>query len=176
MKKNSSALEGVLIIDPQIHSDSRGHFMELFKLEQLLDFKVQQINQAVSKKKCIRGLHFQKKPFEQSKLVWVPRGEVLDVVVDLRQQSETYLKSETFLLSDKNFKMLFVPKGFAHGYITLTHNVVFNYALDETYNPEFDFGVNFFDPDINLKLDLNLEEYELSKKDKTLPFLKDITF
>jgi len=109
-------------------------------------------------------------------LVWVPRGEVLDIVVDLRKQSETYLKSETFLLSDKNFKMLFIPKGFAHGYVTLTHNVVFNYALDEVYNPEFDFGVNFFDQDINLKLDLNLEEYELSKKDKTLPFLKDITF
>ena len=163
-------------MDPQIHSDSRGHFMELFKIEQLLDFKVKQINQAVSKKKCIRGLHFQKKPFEQSKLVWVPRGEVLDIVVDLRQQSETYLKSETFFLSDKNFKMLFIPKGFAHGYVTLTHNVVFNYALDEIYNPEFDFGVNFFDQDINLKLDLNLEEYELSKKDKTLPFLKDITF
>ncbi len=150
--------------------------MELFKTEQLLDFKVRQINQAVSKKKCIRGLHFQKKPFEQSKLVWVPSGEVLDIVVDLRQQSETYLKSETFLLSDKNFKMLFIPKGFAHGYVTLTDNVVFNYALDEIYNPEFDFGVNFFDKDINLKLDLNLEEYELSKKDKTLPFLKDITF
>jgi len=176
MKKNSSSLKGVLIIDPQIHSDSRGYFMELFKIEQLLDFKVQQINQAVSKKKCIRGLHFQKKPFEQSKLVWVPRGEVLDIVVDLRQQSETYLKSETFLLSDKNFRMLFIPKGFAHGYVTLTNNVVFNYALDEIYNPEFDFGVNFFDQDINLKLDLNLEEYELSKKDKTLPFLKDITF
>lgn len=150
--------------------------MELFKTEQLLDFKVRQINQAVSKKKCIRGLHFQKKPFEQSKLVWVPSGEVLDIVVDLRQQSETYLKSETFLLSDKNFKMLFIPKGFAHGYVTLTDNVVFNYALDEIYNPESDFGVNFFDKDINLKLDLNLEEYELSKKDKTLPFLKDITF
>ena len=172
MKKNSSSLNGVLTIDPQIHSDSRGYFMELFKIEEFLDFKVQQINQAVSKKKCIRGLHFQKKPFEQSKLVWVPKGEVLDVVVDLRKQSETYLKSETFLLNDQNFKMLFIPKGFAHGYITLTQNVVFK----KIYNPEFDAGVNFFDQDINLELDLNLEEYELSKKDKTLPFLKDITF
>mgnify|MGYP003347863061 CR=1 FL=1 len=141
-----------------------------------LDISFVQDNHSRSIYGVIRGLHFQKKPFEQSKLVWVPRGEVLDIVVDLRQQSETYLKSETFLLSDKNFKMLFIPKGFAHGYVTLTHNVVFNYALDEIYNPEFDFGVNFFDHDINLKLNLNLEEYELSKKDKTLPFLKDITF
>ena len=88
MKKNSCSLDGVLILDPQIHSDSRGHFMELFKIEQLLDFTVQQINQAVSK--SVLEVFIFKKPFEQSKLVWVPRGEkFLDIVVDLRQQSET---------------------------------------------------------------------------------------
>ena len=149
--------------------------MELYKVDQLANFKICQINQAISKKKCIRGLHFQKKPFQQAKLVWVPDGEVLDIIVDLNPQSDTYLLYDYFELSSKNNRMLFVPKGCAHGYITKTNNVVFNYALDEIYNPEFDAGVNFFDSNINIKLDFDVTQYELSKKDETLPFLKDIT-
>jgi len=175
MKIIKSKIKNAFIIDPTIHSDNRGSFMELYKVGQLTNFKICQINQAISKKKCIRGLHFQKKPFQQAKLVWVPEGEVLDIIVDLNPKSETYLLHDYFKLSSSNNRMLFVPKGCAHGYITKTNKVVFNYALDEIYNPKFDAGVNFFDSKINIKLDFDVSQYELSKKDETLPFLKDIT-
>ncbi len=176
MKRKDSRINNVFTIEPEVHSDSRGSFMEIFRLSSFEKFNISQINQAFSNKKCIRGLHFQKKPFEQSKLVWVPKGEVLDIVVDLNKNSNTFLEHEIFHLTDKNHKMLFVPKGFAHGYITLTNKVVFNYALDEYYNPKYDSGINFFDREININVDIDLNGYELSKKDKTLPFLKDITF
>ena len=164
MKKNSCSLDGVLILNPQIHSDSRGHFMELFKIEQLLDFKVQQINQAVSKKKCIRGLHFQKPPFDQAKLVRCISGKVLDVAVDLRNGSKTYGQHLALELSSENKRQLFVPRGFAHGFLVLSENAIFSYKVDNVYAPDYDSGIRWNDPLLNIRWGMNKSEILVSNK------------
>ena len=169
-------LEGVKIIQPTVHGDDRGHFKEVFKAGIIDSFEVQQINQAYSDNLCIRGLHYQKSPYQQAKLVWVPVGEVIDIVVDINQSSPTFKTYETFKLSDKNHKILFIPKGYAHGYITVTKNTIFAYGLDEVYNPNYDAGINFNDMDVNIDLNYNFSKHLMSKKDKSLPFLKDISF
>lgn len=175
MNITNCKLKGVKIIDPIVHGDDRGDFKEVFKFDIIDSFQIKQINQACSKGLCIRGLHFQKRPYQQAKLVWIPVGEVIDVIVDINHQSPTFKHYETFHLSDKNHKILFIPKGYAHGYITLTEKTIFAYGLDEVYRPDHDAGVNFNDIDINIKLDYDFSNHIMSKKDKCLPFLKDIS-
>jgi len=176
MNIESCKLEGVKIIQPIVHGDDRGYFKEVFKTDIIDSFEIKQINQAYSNPLCIRGLHYQKNPYQQAKFVWIPVGEVIDIVVDINKASPTFKKYETFHLSDKNHKMLFIPKGYAHGYITITKDTIFAYGLDEVYNPEYDAGINFNDVDINIELDYNFSKHIMSKKDKSLPFFKDISF
>ena len=179
MEIRSTSLDGIKIIKPDVHSDDRGYFKEIFKENEISDtsvgnFSVKQINQAFSNQKCIRGLHFQKTPYQQGKLIWVTLGTILDIVVDINPKSPNYKKYFTIELSNKNHLMILVPKGFAHGYLTLSNSAIVCYGVDELFSEEHDAGINFHDPDINLKLDYSLSEFYMSPKDKTLPFLKDI--
>lgn len=182
MKIINTDFSGLLILEPTVHRDERGFFLESFREDffktQGIDFKCLQSNQAMSTDKgVLRGLHFQLPPKTQAKLVWVSAGEVLDVVVDLRQNSPTYGKHYSVHLSATNFRRLFIPKGFAHGYFTLTPNSEFNYIIDEYYAPEHEAGILWSDPylDINWPLQI-LDGLNpiVSDKDKKWPRLKDL--
>ena len=144
----------VYIIEPQVFSDDRGFFFEDFNLNKLKktigDFQIIQGNESKSKVGVIRGLHFQKPPFAQAKLVEVIKGEVLDVIVDLRTDSPTFGKYLSVILNDKNKKMLYIPKGFAHGFITLSKNAIFHYYVDSAYSPESESGIRYNDKILNI--------------------------
>jgi len=175
---NKTKLEGVYIIEPKIFGDERGYFMEIYNKEQFskagLNMTFVQDNESKSCKGVLRGLHFQKK-HSQGKLVRVNRGEVFDVAVDLRIGSLTYGQWEGVILSDENKKQFYVPKGFAHGFLVLSDEAVFNYKCTDFYSPEYDGGVLWNDPDINIKWPLDkIENIILSEKDKIQPCLKDL--
>ena len=175
---NKTKLEGVYIIEPKIFGDERGYFMEIYNKEQFskagLNMTFVQDNESKSCKGVLRGLHFQKK-HSQGKLVRVNRGEVFDVAVDLRIGSLTYGQWEGVILSGENKKQFYVPKGFAHGFLVLSDEAVFNYKCTDFYSPEYDGGVLWNDPDINIKWPLDkIENIILSEKDKIQPCLKDL--
>lgn len=144
----------VYTIEPQVFSDERGFFFEDFNLNKLKktigDFQIIQGNESKSKVGVIRGLHFQKPPFAQAKLVEVIKGEVLDVIVDLRTDSPTFGKYLSVILNDKNKKMLYIPKGFAHGFVTLSKNAIFHYYVDNFYSPESESGIIYNDNILNI--------------------------
>ncbi len=176
MEIQKTILEGCYILIPKIYEDNRGYFFESFhhrKLNELLKSNIQfvQDNQAMSNYGTIRGLHFQKPPYQQAKLVSVIHGSVLDVVVDLREESPSYLKFISVLLSGNNKKQLFVPKGFAHGYAVLEDNSIFHYKCDEYYHPEVESGIHPFDPTLNIDWQIPESKRILSDKDLKLPFL-----
>jgi len=181
MKKfifNKTKLEGVYIIEPNILGDERGYFMEIYNKEQFseagLNMTFVQDNESKSSKGVLRGLHFQKK-HSQGKLVRVTRGEVFDVAVDLRSGSPTYRQCEGVILSEENKKQFYIPKGFAHGFLVLSDEAIFNYKCTDFYAPEYDAGVMWDDPDINIKWPLErIENIILSEKDKVQPKLKDL--
>ena len=159
----------VLLIKPSFFFDNRGVFFESFnekKFQELtgLDIHFVQDNVSYSKKKVLRGLHFQKIPFEQAKLVQVLKGRVLDVAVDIRKDSPTYGKYVSFELSDENHFQLFIPRGFAHGFLSLTDDVIFSYKCDNYYAPQYDSGVIYNDPLININWG-EIIEYIVSEKD-----------
>lgn len=179
MKFEKTPLKDCFVITPQIYSDHRGFFLESFHKEKFneatgLDIEFVQDNQSVSKKGVLRGLHFQSGEFAQAKLVRVIHGEVLDVVVDLRPDSPTFKQAYQLILSDKNHHQLFIPQGFAHGFITLSETAVFSYKCDRFYYPGSESGIIFNDPD--LAIDWNFPENELilSEKDTKLPTLKEL--
>ncbi|MDQ1284478.1 MAG: dTDP-4-dehydrorhamnose 3,5-epimerase [Patescibacteria group bacterium] len=168
----------VYIIKPQVFEDERGFFLESYSKKKLeeqgikIDFL--QDNHSMSVQKgVLRGLHFQKPPFAQTKLVRVTKGSVQDVIVDLRKESETFGQWESFTLSAENFQMLLVPKGFAHGFLTLEDNTEFLYKCDEFYHPEADSGIIWNDPDLAIDW-LIKENPVISEKDAKLGFLKDL--
>lgn len=169
-------LDGLFIIEPDVFGDNRGWFMESFnkdKFEEIapnIDF-VQDNHSMSSKKGTLRGLHFQKNPHSQSKLIRCTKGKILDVAVDLRKKSSTYKKWISIELSEENKKQLFIPQGFAHGFLTLTDNVEFQYKVDNYYSKESDRGIRFDDPEIGV--DWGIENPILSDKDKIAPFFKD---
>ena len=176
MEIQKTILEGCYILIPKIYEDNRGYFFESFhhrKLNELLKSNIQfvQDNQAMSNYGTIRGLHFQKPPYQQAKLVSVIHGSVLDVVVDLREESPSYLKFISVLLSGNNKKQLFVPKGFAHGYAVLEDNSIFHYKCDEYYHLEVESGIHPFDPTLNIDWQIPESKRILSDKDLKLPFL-----
>jgi len=181
MKKfifNKTKLEGVYIIEPKIFGDERGYFMEIYNKEQFskagLNMTFVQDNESKSCKGVLRGLHFQKK-HSQGKLVRVNRGEVFDVAVDLRIGSLTYGQWEGVILSDENKKQFYVPKGFAHGFLVLSDEAVFNYKCTDFYVPEYDGGVMWNDSDINIIWPLErIENIILSEKDKAQSNLEDL--
>ncbi len=168
----------VIIIDPQIHGDERGYFVETFrqdKLEEFLGFKVGfcQDNESKSSKGVLRGLHYQLHPAAQTKLVRVIQGSVLDVAVDIRKGSPTFGKHVAVELTSENKRQLLVPRGFAHGFVVLEDNTVFAYKVDSYYSPENDRGIAF--DDVNLKIDWQIpySELNLSAKDKLQPKLHE---
>lgn len=167
-------IEGVYIIDPQVFGDSRGWFMESYSKIKLPEIKAEfvQDNHSYSAVKgVLRGIHFQNGEHAQAKLVRVCRGAVLDVAVDLRKGSPTYKKWVSAELSAENKRQLFIPRGFGHGFVTLTDDVEFLYKADNYYNRESDRSIRFDDPDIGVAW--GITDPIISDKDKAAPYLKD---
>ena len=176
MKRIDTALPGVCILEPVVHGDHRGYFMETYSQKTLADLGIDNVfvqdNQSFSAKKgVLRGIHFQNGPMAQAKLVRANRGAVLDVAVDLRKGSPTYCQWVAVELSEENRRMLFIPRGFGHGFVTLTDNVEFCYKVDNLYSKECDRGIRFNDPAIGV--DWGIADPILSEKDTTSPLLKD---
>ena len=169
----------VVVIEPTVHGDSRGYFVETFrqdKLEEFLGYKINfcQDNESKSSKGVLRGLHYQLPPHAQTKLVRVIQGRVLDVAVDIRRNSPTFGKYVAVLLSAENKKQLLVPRGFAHGFVVLEDDTVFAYKVDNYYSPQCDRGIAFDDENLNIDWILNHDELDLSAKDTKQPKLFDI--
>ena len=173
----ATKLQDCFIIEPKIISDERGYFMESFNektFENGVGQKVHfvQDNQSVSKKGVLRGLHYQCGEYAQAQLVRVLQGEVLDVAVDLRPNSPTYGQYEAVLLSAKNQKQFFVPRGFAHGFLVLSETATFFYKCDNFYNKESEGGIIFNDATINIDWNFPINELIISEKDTVLPSLE----
>lgn len=170
-------LEDLFILEPKVFGDHRGYFFESYNQkvfgEKFPSVEFIQDNESMSSRGVLRGLHFQKPPFEQAKLVRCIQGEVIDVVVDLRKNSPTYGKHVEVLLSGENKKQLFVPRGFAHGFAVLSKKAIFAYKVDNWYAPEYDSGIIWNDTDLNIDWRLKPEEVQLSDKDKDLISFKD---
>ena len=177
MNIETTPIKDLLIINPSVYNDERGYFYESYNQRFLRDKGIYtnfvQDNQSYSTKNVLRGLHFQKTA-PQAKLVRCVVGEVYDVVVDLRKSSETYKQWYGVKLSDENKKMMFVPKGFAHGFLTLSDYAIFQYKCDELYMPTADAGVNFKDEELNIDWLVDINELIISEKDRVLPRLADI--
>ena len=177
MKITETKLKGCFVIEPKVYDDERGFFLELFKkrdLEKALGFKIDfvQENKSISKKNVLRGLHFQTGEAAQAKLVTVQKGQVLDVIVDLRQNSDTYGEHIKIKLSDSNLKSIFIPKGMAHGYLALSNDTIFTYKCDNYYNPNKEAGIIYNDKDLNIDWEYPEIDFIISDKDKDLPSLK----
>ena len=174
MKFTKTNIEGLVIIEPIVFGDERGYFLETYNEKQFEEFigKISfvQDNESKSAKGVLRGLHFQKPPFDQAKLVRCIEGEVLDIAVDIRKKSKTYGKHVAVLLSGVNKRQLFVPRGFAHGFLVLSDTATFAYKVDNTYAPEFDAGIRWNDKELNIKWGMEDSEVIISAKDAELPF------
>lgn len=172
-------VEGPILCKPKIIKDERGFFAEIFRkdlLEDFIDekFNFCQSNLSKSKKGVLRGLHFQTYPFAQTKLVSVSKGEILDLVVDIRRESKTYGKGIQIILNDTNHFQFLVPKGFAHGFLVLSDTAEVNYLVDNYYNKDYDYGINSLDPKLNFDLETYCNKIIRSKKDSISPNLKDL--
>lgn len=178
MKVVDTEIEGVKIIEPKVFNDSRGFFFESFndqKFHEALGvINFIQDNESYSRKGVLRGLHFQSSPFSQAKLVRCVQGKVLDVVVDLRNDSPSFKKWISVELSSDNKRQLFVPRGFAHGFVVLSDYAVFAYKVDNMYSKDHEGGIIFNDPDLSIDWVIDESELILSEKDLQLPLLKDI--
>lgn len=177
MNVEQTYLKGAFVIEPQVFKDERGYFMESFnaqKFEEATGIKANfvQDNQSASMKGVLRGLHFQTGIHAQAKLVRVIQGEVLDVIVDVRPNSETFGKHFSVLLNAENQKQLYVPRGFAHGFIVLKDHTIFAYKCDNYYNKASESGIIYNDADINIDWILPENEFILSEKDLALQPLK----
>jgi len=173
-----TSIPDVIIIEPKIHGDDRGYFVETFrvdKLEEFLGYKINfcQDNESKSSKGVLRGLHYQLPPYSQTKLVRVISGRVLDVAVDIRKGSPTFGQHVAIELSADNKKQLLVPRGFAHGFVVLEDNTIFAYKVDNYYSPECDRGIAFDDESLNIDWILEKEELKLSDKDTKQPKLNE---
>lgn len=172
MNIEKTFIDDLLVLTPTVFEDNRGYFMESYnhkKVEEALKTTFVQDNESLSQKGVLRGLHFQNPPFTQAKLVRVIKGSVLDVVVDLRKNSNSFGKVFTIELSEQNKKQLFVPKGFAHGFLTLENNTIFSYKCDDYYHKESEVALLWNDK--NLNIDWNIENPIISEKDLNgIPF------
>ena len=171
-------LKGCFILEPKIFTDERGYFMESFNertFQNGIGFNVHfvQDNQSFSSKGVLRGMHYQTGEYAQSKLVRVLHGEVLDVAVDIRPDSETYGQYEAVLLSAEKQNQFFIPKGFAHGFLVLSETATFFYKCDNFYNKESEGGIVFNDPEINIDWHFSEQELIVSEKDWLLPTMKN---
>jgi dTDP-4-dehydrorhamnose 3,5-epimerase len=171
---SQTGIDGLVVVKPKVFGDHRGFFLETYSRQAFaaagLDYDFVQDNHARSGQKgVLRGLHFQRPPAAQAKLVWVTRGAVFDVAVDLRRGSPTYGRWFGLELSEDNFLRLMIPRGFAHGYVTLTDNAEFQYKVDALYSPADDAGIAWNDPDIAVVWPVT--DPILSDKDKSQPLL-----
>jgi len=172
------SIPDVLLIEPTVHGDSRGYFMESFRQDLLDDFLGYEVNfvqdnESKSSKGVLRGLHYQLPPSAQAKLVRVIEGKVLDVAVDIRQSSPTFGQYVSKELSSDNRRQLFIPRGFAHGFVVLSESAVFAYKVDNYYSPADDRGIAFDDKEIGIDWVLKSDELQLSDKDKLQPVLSE---
>jgi len=169
-------IDGVVLIKPKVFEDNRGFFLESYKKSDFENFGIKDVfvqdNHSKSVKSVIRGLHFQKHPYEQSKLVRCISGKIFDVAVDLRKNSPTYKKWVGIELSDENNFILYIPKGFAHGFCVLSDEAHVVYKCDCEYMPFYDAGIRWDDPDINIKWPIT--DPLVSDKDKNLPYLREV--
>ncbi len=178
MKIIKTDIPEVLIFEPKVFGDSRGYFFESFR-QDIFEKEVGKINfvqdnQSKSDYGVLRGLHFQRNPYTQSKLVRCLEGKVLDVAVDLRIESPTYGKHASAILSADNHRQLWIPQGFAHGFVVLSETAVFAYKCDNYYSPEYDGGVLWCDPALNIDWIIPHEDIKLSEKDKNQPFFETV--
>ncbi|NBL01033.1 MAG: dTDP-4-dehydrorhamnose 3,5-epimerase [Erysipelotrichia bacterium] len=178
MNFTRTSIPDVIIIDPKIHGDERGYFVETFrqdKFEAFLGFKVHfiQDNESRSHHGVLRGLHYQLAPFAQSKLVRVIDGKVLDVAVDVRVGSPTFGRHVAVELSGKNKRQMFIPRGFAHGFVVLSEMCTFMYKVDNYYSPECDRGISFNDLSLGIDWTIETAHLQLSKKDTMQPKLSE---
>ena len=177
MEKIETRVPGVYIVEPKVFGDHRGYFMETYSTKAFADIGIDTVfvqdNQSFSAKKgTVRGIHFQNAPCAQAKLVRVTRGAVMDVAVDLRKGSPTYRQWVAVELSAENKRMLYIPRGFGHGFKTLTDDVEFCYKVDNLYSRECDRGIRFNDPAVGVEWGEVIEEL-LSAKDTSSPLLAD---
>ena len=171
-------IEGLVVIEPKVFGDSRGYFFESYNSkafeEAVGDVTFVQDNESMSSYGVVRGLHFQKPPHAQAKLVRVVKGKVLDVAVDLRKDSPTFGRHVAVELSEENHKQLFIPRGFAHGFSVLSDEVVFQYKCDNYYAPHSEGAIAWDDPDLAIDWKIPAEMVHLSEKDRNHPKFKDI--
>jgi dTDP-4-dehydrorhamnose 3,5-epimerase len=177
MEVIKTKIDGVVIIEPKVFQDARGYFFESFSQREF-EAKVCQINfvqdnESMSSYGVMRGLHFQRPPFAQSKLVRCVKGRVLDVAVDIRKGSPTYGQHVAVELSEDNHRQFFVPRGFAHGFVVLSETAVFQYKCDNFYAPEADGGINIKDDALGIDWQIPMEKATLSEKDLKHVSLKD---
>lgn len=178
MLYKQTQIPGVWIIEPKVFGDARGYFMEAFKQEEfeahIGPVTFVQDNESCSSRGVLRGLHYQLAPYSQAKLVRVIKGNVLDVAVDIRKGSPTFGQYVAVELSGENKRQLFVPRGFAHGFLVRSEEAVFTYKVDNTYQPAYERNIRFDDPEIGIDWgNLDLESLNLSEKDAKAPFLKE---
>ena len=170
-------IEGVVIIEPRIFTDARGYFFESFSesdfCKEVREIKFVQDNESKSRYGVMRGLHFQRPPFTQSKLVRVIKGAVLDVAVDIRKGSPTYGKHVAVELNEDNHRQFFVPRGFAHGFAVLSDEAIFQYKCDNFYAPEADGGISILDDSLGIDWRIPMDKAILSEKDTKHSLLKD---
>ncbi|MDB4192159.1 dTDP-4-dehydrorhamnose 3,5-epimerase [Flavobacteriaceae bacterium] len=171
MKFTRTKIKDVIIIEPKVHGDDRGYFIESFREDKLADFlginiNFSQDNESKSTFGVLRGLHYQLPPYAQTKLVRVIKGSVLDIAVDIRKGSPNFGEHVAVKLTEENKKQLLVPRGFAHGFIVLSDEAIFAYKVDNYYNPESDRGIAFDDQILNIDWKLPAKKMQLSQKDK----------
>jgi dTDP-4-dehydrorhamnose 3,5-epimerase len=175
MEVTKTSFDGLLIMQPNVFQDDRGCFFEYFRMDVLIDFGVNaefvQSNESQSQKNVLRGLHFQNPPFEQGKLTRVVKGAVMDVAVDIRKSSPNYGKWFAYELNEINKTILWIPPGFAHGFLTLADNTIFQYECTNYYHKDSEGSIRWNDPTINI--DWKISDPIISDKDKFAPLFKD---
>ena len=180
MEYKKTAIEGVYIIEPRVFNDARGYFFEAWKQQEFEEnigpVRFIQDNESKSSYGVLRGLHYQKGAFSQSKLVRVLKGRVLDVAVDLRRSSATFGKHVMVELSEENKRQFFIPRGFAHGFLVLSDEAVFTYKVDNVYAPQAEAGIRWNDPELGISWPIDPSQVLTSDKDLILPLFRDAEY
>ena len=173
----NTSIEGLVVIEPTIFGDDRGYFFESYNEKEfekaIGKISFVQDNESKSSKGVLRGLHFQKPPYAQAKLVRCIEGKVLDVAVDIREGSETFGQHVTIELTGENKKQVFIPRGFAHGFLVLSESAIFAYKVDNSYAPTHDVGIRWDDSLLNIQWGVSESEVLVSEKDAKLPFFSE---
>lgn len=178
MKYTRQIIPDLIVIEPNLHRDDRGYFAETFREDFFkntigIDVNFIQDNESKSTKGVLRGLHYQISPFGQSKLLKVNEGKILDIAVDIRKSSSTFGRHVAVELSSENMHQLYIPCGFAHGFLVLSETAQINYKVDNYYMPEYERGISFNDPKLAIDWPFSFDEMQLSNKDKLQPDLRD---